>query len=414
MITGGMIEATRFVEYLYQLVHSIGRKGVIVPNSNLAYYFPDGSGKQITYNPTILILDACFTALAVHALLGRSKLSDSELITLQRLIFLCQLTTQRLFALKQCILGINTPCFVTKSHMLHVFKILIEWFGFTGIFDTDIFESLHKYVKNLWKNSSRKLMYYQGKEIISMNRIVNLAKMNNDQDKTKNKNINNIKNCYLPSLGYVSMKSNNNIWATNNILFDNCNWIPRNNISQSLLPIHPILNLSKLNTYISKRLRDKRSVLPESWNHIIQETMKPYYLYKTWNLQLLKGIRLYDEYNEKPYIVYSKRDHKLSECPGVNATSVLIDRFNTIEIRYNDNDGIEQYAPATIFSTLRFSNRHNEEEDLILMVICWLQKDNLPIPKKRLYIADNVYSYSFQDGNLWLDIISIDQVINLY
>ena len=92
----------------------------------------------------------------------------------------------------------------------------------------------------------------------------------------------------------------------------------------------------------------------------------------------------------------------------------MIDRFNTIEVRYNDIDGIEQYAPATIFSTLRFSNIHNEEEDLILMVICWLQKDNLPIPKKRLYLADNVYSYSFQDGNLWLDIISIDQVIILY
>jgi len=58
MITGGMIEATRFVEYLYQLVHSVGRDGTIIPNSNISFYFPDGSGRQISFNPTILILDA--------------------------------------------------------------------------------------------------------------------------------------------------------------------------------------------------------------------------------------------------------------------------------------------------------------------------------------------------------------------
>jgi len=44
-------------------------------------HFSDNSGHQITYNPTIIILDACFTALAVHILLSRSLLSDSESLT---------------------------------------------------------------------------------------------------------------------------------------------------------------------------------------------------------------------------------------------------------------------------------------------------------------------------------------------
>jgi len=296
--------------------------------------------------------------------------------------------------------------------MLHVFKILIEWFGFTGIFDTDIFESLHKYVKNLWKISSRKLMFYQGKEIISMNRIVNLAKTNNVDKSTNNHNVNdNQKSCYLPTLGYVSMKSNNNVW-NNNMLLDNCNWIPRtiNTNGDLLLPIHPILNLIKLNKFITMLLRDNNTEMPDFWRFIIMETIKPININSVWRLQLLKGIKLFDEYSKESFIVYSKRDHQITERPGVNATSERINRFNTIEVCYNDNDGIEQYAPATIFSTLRFSHKTDEEEDLILLVICWLQKDNLPLPKKRLYLADNVYSYAFKNGNLWLYLISINQV----
>ena len=132
MITGGMIEATRFAEYLYQLVHLIRRNGLVITNSNMSYHFSDDSGCQI--------LDACFTALTVYTLFSRTSLSDSELTTLQRLRLLCQLTTHKLFALQQCIFGVNTPCYVTESHMLHVFKALIKWFEFTRIFDTDIFE----------------------------------------------------------------------------------------------------------------------------------------------------------------------------------------------------------------------------------------------------------------------------------
>jgi hypothetical protein len=45
-----------------------------------------------------------------------------------------------------------------------------------------------------------------------MNRIVNLAKTNNVDKSNNNHNVNdNQKSCYLPTLGYVSMKSNNNV-----------------------------------------------------------------------------------------------------------------------------------------------------------------------------------------------------------
>jgi len=410
MITGGMIEATRFVEYLYQLMYSIGVNGSVVPNTNCSYYFPDGSGKQISFNPTLIILDACFTALAVHILLSRSLLTETELSILDRLIFLCELTTQRLFALKQCMLQVNTQCYVTKSHMLHVLKLLIEWFGYTGIFDTDIFESLHKYVKKLWSQSSRKLMYFQGKEIITMNRIVHISKMNNNEENVTNKQSTTTpKSLYLATLGYISMKSNNRIWF-NDVNKVECNWIPRNATHSSLLPIHPILTLGQLNQLFTRVLRVKAEEWPQHYSDIILETMKPLDTYKKWKLQLLKGVRFIDEYSNIPYIVYSKRDHIITECPGANVSATKIDRFNTIEVRYNDDDDNDAFAPATIFSILRFSNKEDELDDIILLVICWLKKDQLPIPRKRSNLANNIYSYAYSNGNLWLDIITPKQV----
>ena len=410
MITGGMIEATRFVEYLYQLIHSIGRDGLIIPNNNVSFYFPDGSGRQININPTIVILDAGYVTLALNTLLNRSVLTESELSTLKRLIFLCELTVQRLFALKQLMLQINSSCYVTKSHMMHVMPLLIEWFGYTGLWDTDIFESLHKYVKKLWKDSSRKLMYFQGKEILSMNRVVRIASLNNDEFGKTQTNNSTIKDMYLPSIGYILMKSNNNQW-NNNLLYDGFDILPKYTTDDSKLPIHPILTLRQLNTYINSTVKGDNSLSPNEIN-IIHQSMKPYYLQNIWRLQLLKGLRLFDEDRNKSYIVYSKRDQIINQAPGAQATTTYIDRFNTIEVRYNDGDnGICQYAPARIFSILRFANMEDDNQELILLVVCWLKKDNLSVNQKRLYLADNLYSYAYKTGNLWLEIITPSQVI---
>ena len=104
-------------------------------------------------------------------------------------------------------------------------------------------------------------------------------------------------------------------------------------------------------------LREKTKEWPQQYSNIILETMKPLDTYKRWKLQLLKNVRLIDEFSNIPYIVYSKRDHIITECPGAHATTTKIDRFNTIEVRYNDNDNDnDAYAPATIFSILRFFN----------------------------------------------------------
>ena len=420
MITGGMIEATRFVEYLYQLVHSVGRDGTIIPNSNISFYFPDGSGRQISFNPTILILDAGYVALALNTLLNRFLLTESELLTLSRLVFLCELTVQRLFAIKQCMLEINTTCYVTKSHMMHVMKMLIEWFGYTGIWDTDIFESLHKYVKQLWKDSSRKLMFFQGKEILNMNRIVHIATLNKNNNKDVPNSILKIDENFQPNLGYITMRSNTNSW-NNSLIYDKFDIIPLyNEGTHSSLPIHPILSLRQLNIYITNFVKDSNSGLDDDYKHIIHACMRPFHQQKIWTIQLLKGLRLKEEVSDTTYIVYSKRDQIVHEAPGARAIKTNRDRFNTVEIKYSmENSNVVQYAPARIFSILRFSHYNNRDKDLILLVVCWLQKEELSYQKKRLYLADNLFSYSFKNGNLWLDLIHPSQVcflliINLF
>ena len=415
MITGGMVEATRFVEYLYQLVHSIGRDGTIIPNTNIPFYFPDGSGRHISFNPTILLLDAGFVTLALNSLLNRFLLTDNELKTLSRLVFLCELTVQRLFIMKQCMLEINTTCYVTKSHMMHVMKMLIEWFGYTGIWDTDIFESLHKYVKKLWKDSSRKLMYFQGKEILNMNRVVHIATLSSYTETNGKKGISTNQDMFLPSIGYITMKSNNYTWQ-NSLLYDKFDNIPLHSMELSTLPIHPILSLKQLNQYISNTVKNPNSELDNSYKEIIHQCMKPYHNQRTWTCQLLKGIRLIEEDNEKSYIVYSKRDHIIHEAPGANATKTQVDRFNTVEIKYSiENSDVIEYAPARIFSILRFAHNSNDrEKDLILLVVCWLQKEELSSVNRRLYLADNLYGYAFKNGNLWLDIIHPSQVKFVY
>ena len=100
IITGGMIEGSRFIEYIYQFIHSLGVNGLLISNELISLEFPDNSRRKIAYNPTQLILDAGYVSLALHHIMQRSLLTESEMIVLRRLIYLSQLTTLRLFALE--------------------------------------------------------------------------------------------------------------------------------------------------------------------------------------------------------------------------------------------------------------------------------------------------------------------------
>jgi hypothetical protein len=170
--------------------------------------------------------------------------------------------------------------------------------------------------------------------------------------------------------------------------------------------------MKQLNQLLTSKFN--RRNLPDDWCDILHDSMKPSGQYKKqWKLQLLKGIRLIEENNNQSYIAYCKQDQIITEAPGSRPTKSVVNRFNTVEVEYLDENNITQYAPAQLFSILRFFNptKHNKEQ--IMLVVCWLQKDRLTPQNKRLYLADNLYSYAFDNGNLWLDVIDPSQVSNV-
>ena len=134
-LTGGMIEASRMIEYLFQLIYSIPKNGNnVLPSSIRQFQFQSGhTTLNITYNPLQVCLDATFCCLSLHLLLSRKYYTEKELMDMERLITLTQISVHRLFTLKQLVSNSTNGTTVLKSHILFHFVQSIRTWGFPKI-----------------------------------------------------------------------------------------------------------------------------------------------------------------------------------------------------------------------------------------------------------------------------------------
>jgi len=421
VITGGLIEASRFIEYIYQFIHSIGRNGLLLPNELCTHTFPDNSGRIIAYNPTQIILDAGFTSIALHNLLSRKLLTESEIIMMRRLIFFSQLTTNRLFAYKQLLLGSNKALNVLKDHM--IFHLIDECrlFATFDITDTDFNESAHKEVHNKWDNSSKRLHNFQGKELLTMDRLFHIANLHKEVSTENNSileesNLVQLDNTIFEfRLGHTILYSNiRNIKDINVLKRMDCNWSCDNYISmKNKLPIHPLIGIEHINELFTTVLRDNDRDNEFEWKDKVYQCMISKQYNNKWKIMLLNGARLLDENTLKPYIVYSKRDQIVKEAPGASSFKRTVDRFNVIEVRYTDivNDlPIIKYIPARIMAIIRIYDSSGIQDDVIMFIISYFIHVPLKQNKLKQYPMDNVYKYHFVSGALWTDIVFPEQV----
>jgi hypothetical protein len=172
-LSGGMIEASRMMEYLYQITYSISKQSNnILPNTlrNFQYQSGNDTTLEISYNPLVVFLDASYCCMMVHLLLSRRYYTSNELLDLQRLITLTQISVHRLFILKQLVSNSVQGCGVLKTHILQHFVQCIRIWGHPKIFNVDKTESAHTQLKSDFRHSSKKLTDYN--ELLQMNRYV--------------------------------------------------------------------------------------------------------------------------------------------------------------------------------------------------------------------------------------------------
>jgi len=76
-ISGGMLEASRMIEYLYQMTFSWYRD-YCVPNKLITYTYNDGNGHiiKMQYNPMQLFFDASNCTMALNHLLSRKRFTE--------------------------------------------------------------------------------------------------------------------------------------------------------------------------------------------------------------------------------------------------------------------------------------------------------------------------------------------------
>jgi hypothetical protein len=446
IITGGMIEGSRFIEYIYQFIHSLGVNGLLISNELISLDFPDNSRRKIAYNPTQLILDAGYVSLALHHIMQRSLLTESEIIVLRRLIYLSQLTTLRLFVFKQLMIGTNAALHVLKNHMTSHFDLLWDLYGDSGIWDTDFNESAHKMVKKHWVNSSKRLHQFQGTELLQMDRMIHIAKQirNSTTDNLTNDQIheivsnekenNSLKNDYSIldkdtsvyefRLGYTKLystiQSGSIEFIENSIQNGNmkCQWnVDDSNLNFDYIPIHPLIGLSGLNAEITRNLRLVDKYPDSNWKDIIYNCMVNRNKNTTWKCMLLNGTRLIDKNTNESYIIYSKRDQIIKKAPGSTSYSKKIDRFNVIEVMFSelDEDGneITKFIPARVMSIIRFYDENNSGNELIMYLISYLIHENITSNTNlRYHPMNNIYKYHFHYGALWLDLVLPEEVSN--
>jgi len=326
-----MIEASRMMEYLYQITFSFRRNGSMLPNENITYeYFNIKNGIQlsIVYNPTEILLDASFCCMAFNHLVCRKVLKTSELVTLERLAVLTQLCVHRLFILKQLMAQSTSGSYVIKNHLIGHLGTFIRLNGHSGITNVDKTESAHVNIKEDFGHSSKHLGNF--KELIQMNRIKKITKqlMNNMQkgkrsDDDNNDSINNetthTNTTFIPNLGYVDVK----IIQVGRNQYE---WRPIFN-GTSLLPVHVLLGINGLKQLFMSNLNDPNKAMVEGWKAIGEDCLKG-----VSKCSLLKGVKL--TFNNEEYIIYAKRDHIVKSAPGINSGNIMRDRFNFVEVSF--------------------------------------------------------------------------------
>lgn len=353
-ISGGMLEASRMIEYLYQMTFSWNRNvDTIVPNKLITYIYNDGNGHTIRmqYNPMQLFFDASNCTMALNHMLSRKRFTADELNDLERLLLLVQILVHRLFILKQLLAKSITGNFVLKLHLMMHFVIMIKLFGHLGITNTDKTESAHVEVKENYSNSSHKHSTVM-KEMLLMNRTHQLTKYvkklsngHNTSGELNKESSNNVNNerindnheednydddntnfwGFNPTLGYVSF-----FWIklpnTSTYLLSTNSNIP---IPLELLPIHPIIGIDGLKTLFIGNLNDHNKAKTERWDIIGKDCLKGLATF-----QLLKGIRLFtiEDDQKSSYIIYAKRDHIIQSALGMNNSKIKQDRFNFVEV----------------------------------------------------------------------------------
>jgi hypothetical protein len=170
-LTGGMLEASRMIEYIYQITFSIPKlSNNIIPNRSITFNYESGSNIRlsISYNPLQVCLDASYCCLVLHQLLSRRYYTAGELVDLQRLITLGQIAVHRLFILKQLVSNCTSGTSVLKTHIIiHMVQSIRIW-GHPKIFNVDKTESAHTQLKLDFSNSSKKISDYN--ELLQMNR----------------------------------------------------------------------------------------------------------------------------------------------------------------------------------------------------------------------------------------------------
>jgi hypothetical protein len=202
----------------------------------------------------------------------------------------------------------------------------IKLFGHSGITNVDKTESAHVELKEDYGHSSKHLGNF--KELINMNRIKKIttdiiSKHYNNTMKSKGtnheiSNNNTHDTIYIPNLGYVEIR----IKRIGNEQYE---WLPIFN-GNSMLPIHPMLNINTLKQLFLSNLKDPNKAISEGWKEIGLECLRG-----VSKCSLLKGVKLM--YHGKNCIIYAKRDHYVKSAPGINSGNIVRDRFNFVEVR---------------------------------------------------------------------------------
>ena len=302
---------------------------------------------DIYYNPTNVFLNASYCAMPLHHLISRKCLLESEIIMIERLTTLTQVSVHRLFVMKQLMSQNMKESFALKPHIWGHFGTMLRLFGHSGITNADQTESAHVGIKDKFGRSSKKLFNFE--ELLLMDRTEKISSSinkhilhGNNSNIGENDEEINIDNSshiqhdiettwFLPKLGYTTILTTKGLPSENGTYIWNFDF----NSSFEKVPLHPILELSKLQQLFEYNLNDPNKAQIEGWKQIgykccIGEA----------KITLLNAVRIVHsseiEQEEKSYLLYAKKSYEIKAAPNIRANSVFINRFNCVEVSYNN------------------------------------------------------------------------------
>ena len=341
-ITGGKIEASRVIEHLYQLTYSLPLNGKVIPNEDRTYEFihSNGTKSYYQYNPTQVILDANYCTMALHHLLSRRVLLQSEINMVKRLSTLCQMVVHRLFIFKQLLIGSNKRSGALKPHLVGCHQsLMLELNGPANTQDADMTESAHVKVKGQFAMSSKHLDNF--KELLQMDRTEKITKI---IEETAKKLLNPIEvddnfrdfeqhgdDNELNENEHETMWQETKLGKVLITINKENIWMIGDGSNSNKLPLHRIITLYNVQTLFNYNLQDKARL--EGWFNIGRKCVK-----KQAQISLLNAIKI-DTLHEKSdskhkFLIYAQRNYSIKSAPGIRASNTYIDRFNCVEVGY--------------------------------------------------------------------------------